>query len=200
MPEPLPSSSFSLRHEFTLYRLPNCMTAPIITPMGFQYANFEIINIMWCPFAIFWLFNCSIQWSCFMFYFVTSGKRNSAGHWKEQWNKIKSWRRHQMPFKHIKFSCENPEGFFLCSKIDNFNVKHYTWNIWSSILLWWLKIGLICFHFWFEEANLSSIYCARNVFTNSFSSRLSVQVTNLATKNSKSVLTSLTVCCHHWIS
>ena len=46
MPEPLPSSSFSLRHEFTLYRLPNCMTAPIITPMGFQYANFEIINIM----------------------------------------------------------------------------------------------------------------------------------------------------------
>ena len=73
MPEPLPSSSFSLRHEFTLYRLPNCMTAPIITPMGFQYANFEIINIMSAHLPSFDYLIAPAKWPCFMFYFITSG-------------------------------------------------------------------------------------------------------------------------------
>ena len=84
MPEPLPSSSFSLRHEFTLYRLPNCMTAPIITPMGFQYANFEIINIMSAHLLSFDYLIAPSNGPALCFTFFTSGKRNSAGHWKEQ--------------------------------------------------------------------------------------------------------------------
>ena len=40
--QPLPSSSFSLRHEFTLYRLPNCMTTHMI-----HFWSFMNTYLMW---------------------------------------------------------------------------------------------------------------------------------------------------------